>query len=333
MDDGYWEALLQDAECEAESIGSKQGSDKTLEGLNAWGYPAAARITVGRAACNDETDWLRAEEMLETGETLDAMITGHNRGGVLIDFGTIQGFIPASHLRLPPISHTQSARMAALAARTGETLTVRIVEIDRDRRRLILSERLACEGDRAEEVLERLQPGQICPGAVTNLCPFGAFVDLGGFEGLIHISELSWGRVGSPEEVVKPGDEVEVLVLEVHPAERKAALSLKRLCPDPWQGVDERYHTGQRLEAVITNVVSFGAFARLEEGLEGLIHISELAEGNFMHPRNVVREGDRVRVRVLLVDGNRHRLALTMRSPDIAAAKEPGLTSESLVRA
>ena len=164
---------------------------------------------------------------------------------------------------------------------------------------------------------------------MTNLCAFGAFVDLGGFEGLIHISELSWGRINTPDEVVHSGDEVRVVVLDVNPQAQKIGLSLKRLRPDPWQGVDDRYHVGQVVDAVITNVVTFGAFARLEEGLEGLIHISELAQGSFMHPRNIVNEGDKVRVRVLHVDGSRHRLALTMRSSDIPARGRPAVTPEA----
>ena len=172
-------------------------------------------------------------------------------------------------------------------------------------------------------------PGQVCHGTVTNLCAFGAFVDLGGFEGLIHISELSWGRINTPDEIVRPGEEVDVSVLEVNAQAQKVALSLKRLRPDPWQGVDERYHPGQVLEAVITNVVTFGAFARLEEGLEGLIHISELAEGSFMHPRNIVNEGDRVRVRVLHVEGAKHRLALTMRNSDTGGRGRPIASSEA----
>jgi small subunit ribosomal protein S1 len=318
MDDSYWEALLLDAEVEAEPFVPKQRHSNWYAAQHA--PPDAlgksnpdASVSAGQAAHDQETDWQRAEAMLASGETLDVLITGHNRGGVLSNFDSIQAFIPASHLLSPPIAQNQGDRMAALATRAGETLTVCVAEIDRSRRRLILSERLAGEEDLADEVLERLQSGQACRGTVTNLCPFGAFVDLGGFEGLIHISELSWGRVGSPSEVVEPGDEVEVLVLEVHPAEQKVALSLKQLRPDPWQGVEERYQCGQMLDAVITNVVSFGAFARLEEGLEGLIHISELAEGSFMHPRNIVREGEEVRVRVLQVNGHKHRLALTMR--------------------
>ncbi len=279
----------------------------------------------------DEVDWQRAAQLLDTGETIELAINGHNRGGLLADFGRLQAFLPASHLLCPPPALAPVPRMLALAARTGELLTVRVVEIDRERRRLIVSERLARSNGQAEEVLAGLRVGQICHGRITNLCPFGAFVDLGGFEGLIHISELSWGRVGSPDEVVHPGDSVELLVLDVHPEEQRVSLSLKRLRPDPWQGLEARYRAGQVVEAVITNVVNFGAFARLEEGLEGLIHISELAEGSFMHPRNVVKEGDRVRARVLQVDERRRRIALTLRAAEPAIRFRAEMATDSSV--
>ena len=148
---------------------------------------------------------------------------------------------------------------------------------------------------------------------MTNLTTFGAFVDLGGVEGLIHISELSWDRVHHPSDVVHPGQQVETYVLGVNPEEGRIALSLKRLRPNPWSDVESRYYIGQLVDGEVTNVVSFGAFVRLEEGLEGLIHISELAEGSFLHPRNVVREGDMVRVRVLSIDGANQRLGLSLR--------------------
>jgi small subunit ribosomal protein S1 len=322
MDDGYWEALLRDVESEAAAPRPTDGE----EDLSAAGVtlptqewrPRPMASTTGAAFDDEEADWARAQTLLEAADPLNLAITGYNRGGLLADFGCIQGFAPASHLLAPPAAQDPAARMAALAARVGETLELRVIEIDRERRRLILSERCAQTDNQAEELLANLRPGQVCHGAVTNLCAFGAFVDLGGYEGLIHISELSWGRINTADEIVQPGEAVEVMVLEVNSQAQKIALSLKRLRPDPWAGVESRYYPGQVIEAVITNVVNFGAFARLEEGLEGLIHISELAEGSFMHPRNIVNEGDRVRVRVLHVDGPHHRLALTMRSADVA---------------
>jgi len=317
MDDGYWEALLQDVESGVDWPSSRAGGEGTWPDGEGAGTTPGSRETADSSAATAEADWRRVTELLENGETVDVVVTGYNRGGLLADLGSVQGFLPASHLAAPPLVQTSEARMAELATHTGKTLTVRVVEIDRDRRRLILSERMARDNGSADEILATLRPGQICHGQVTSLCPFGAFVDLGGFEGLIHISELSWGRIGSPEEVVHPGDDLDLIVLSVHPQEQKVSLSLKRLHPDPWLGVENRYSAGQIVDAMITNVVDFGAFARLEEGLEGLIHVSELAEGNFMHPRNVVREGDHVRVRVLQVDGARHRIALTMRSVNV----------------
>jgi len=179
---------------------------------------------------------------------------------------------------------------------------------------LILSERAAqVEPGARADVLTRIRPGDTCTGQVTNLCDFGVFVDLGGLEGLIHISELSWGRVSHPRDVVKRGDTVTVHVLQVDPEQGRIALSLKRMRPDPWKTVEERYQVGQMVEGVITNVVDFGAFACIEEGLEGLIHVSELAEGHFLHPRNVVREGETVRARILNIDGSARRLGLSLR--------------------
>ncbi len=315
MDDGYWAALLRDIEEEPETPRPQIGAD---DASGEAGSLSSARRWSSTAGSDSEVDWQRAETLLASSEVAEVRISGFNRGGLLADFGALQGFIPASHLVTPLPGQSQEQRAAGLAARISETLTVRVVEIDRGRCRLILSERMARDNSKETELLASLEPGQVHSGQVTSLCPFGAFVDLGGFEGLIHISELSWGRVGAPGDVVTPGDRVQVLVLETNPGEQKVALSLKRLLPDPWQGVEERYHPGQAVEAIITNVVNFGAFARLEEGLEGLIHVSELAEGSFMHPRNVIREGDKVRARVIAVDATKRRIALTLRSLDMA---------------
>jgi small subunit ribosomal protein S1 len=325
MDDGYWAALLKDVEEEPESAKALAEGDDSNSGAGARRWP-------GTAGSDSEADWQRAEALLANSDVAEVRVSGFNRGGLLADFGALQGFIPASHLLAPLPGQSQEQRAAGLAARINEKLQVRVVEIDRSRCRLILSERMARDNSKETELLASLQPGQVHVGQVTSLCPFGAFVDLGGFEGLIHISELSWGRVGTPGDVVMPGDRVKVLVLETNPGEQKVALSLKRLQPDPWQGVEERYHTGQIVEAIVTNVVNFGAFARVEEGLEGLIHVSELAEGSFMHPRNVIREGDKVRARVIAVDGAKRRIALTLRAdtPSRAYSEPQGPVSWDL---
>ena len=213
-----------------------------------------------------------------------------------------------------PVTEESEQRRVALVERVGDWLDLRVIELDPEKNRLILSERAAqVEAGTREEILQSLSPGDVIHGTVTNLCDFGAFVDLGGVEGLIHISELSWGRVGHPEDMLKRDEQVQVYVLDVDPENARVALSLKRLHPDPWATVDERYEIGEVVEGKITNVVDFGAFACIEEGLEGLIHFSELAEGHFLHPRNVVSEGDIVHARILSIDGDARRLGLSLR--------------------
>ncbi|MFQ6058510.1 MAG: 30S ribosomal protein S1 [Anaerolineae bacterium] len=261
-----------------------------------------------------ERDWKWLEQMFERGEVFTARVIGCNKGGLLVRLGEIRGFVPASQLAELPRQLGTEGLQEELEDRIGEELELKLIELDRQRNRVICSERATAW---AEEEIERrlaeLSEGQVVRGRVRSVCDFGAFVDLGGVDGLIHISELSWQRVDHPYQVLQVGDEVEALVLNVDRKQRRIGLSLKRLRPDPWSVVDERYHVGQVVEGTITNVVDFGAFARIEEGLEGLIHISELAEGNFLHPRNVVKEGDVVTVRILNIDSANHRLGLSLR--------------------
>ena len=251
--------------------------------------------------------------MLDGEETCCLPVTGHNRGGLLVEFGGLTGFVPSSHLVSFPSYSDPQEREVALLARLGQQLKLQVIEIDRLRNRLILSERIACEEERSQDLFARLKVGEVVTGRVSNLRRFGAFVDLGGYEGLIHISELSWGRVNYPGDIVQPGSVVQVLVMDVNHAERKIQLSLKQLQADPWREVARHYQVGQIVQGTITNVVSFGAFVRLEEGVEGLVHISELAEGTFLHPRNVVREGQRIDAKVLGIDAENRRIALSLR--------------------
>lgn len=316
QEDGYWESLLAEVDHingavavptmdEApldESVVSPSDEDDPLEAELALLDP-------------ESRDWRRAEVGFEKGQDYDLEVTGYNRGGLLVRFYSLTGFVPASHLAGPSYLVNEARRQEMLSARVDSTLRARVIELDRERSRLILSERAAQEAHRPDDALARLRADDTCSGVVSNICHFGVFVDLGGVEGLIHISELSWGRVGHPEEVVNPGQQVTVYVMDVDRPNRKVALSLKRMTPDPWNRVEDRYHIGQLVEGVVTNVVGFGAFVRLEEGLEGLIHISELAEGSFLHPRNVVQENSVVTVRVLSIDPDNRRLALSLRHP------------------
>lgn len=313
LEEGYWHALLAQGESPSETVppADPQEIFQVLDiETNGGADLAAGADVVG----DPGHEWDAAIQAMEQGESFHLTVSGANRGGLLVDWNGLQGFVPASHLKEIPRSRDPHQRMGELAHYIGQPLTVRLIEVDVEQIRLVFSERAALSDFRAPAaVLNSLEPGDVRRGTVTNLTSFGAFVDLGGVEGLIHVSEMSWDRVRHPSDVLRPGQDVEVYVLGVNPEEGRIALSLKRLRPNPWTEVESRYYVGQLVDGEVTNVVSFGAFVRLEEGLEGLIHISELAEGSFLHPRNVVREGDMVRVRVLSIDGANQRLALSLR--------------------
>ncbi|HIC94104.1 MAG TPA: S1 RNA-binding domain-containing protein, partial [Anaerolineae bacterium] len=236
-----------------------------------------------------ERDWRNVEKLFESGEIFEATVTGYNRGGLIVHLGKVRGFVPASQLSSVTQEGDEGGQSEDLAKLVGQKLKLKIVELDRERNRLILSERAAIREWRRqqkERLLAELQEGDILRGEVSSLCDFGAFVDLGGADGLIHLSELSWGRVSHPSEVLKVGDEVEVYVLKVDRKERRIGLSLKRLQPDPWSQVEERYSVGQLVEGTITKLTNFGAFARLKDDeIEGLIHISELSDERITHPK------------------------------------------------
>jgi small subunit ribosomal protein S1 len=308
QDDGYWEALMRQGEV------ASPGERPPWIGNGHSGAPCAEDAE----RADDHCDWQRAEQLLERKECCHLRVTGHNRGGLLVQFGSLTGFVPSSHLVDFPGVVDPIEREEALKRRLDDELKLQVIEIDRPQARLILSERIAREAERGESLFARIKAGDTLTGRVSNLRRFGAFVDLGGYEGLIHISELSWGRVNYPGDVVRPGDVVQVYVLDVDPAERKIQLSLKYLQSDPWRNVSHRFRAGETVEGEVTNVVSFGAFVRLDDGIEGLIHISELAEGTFLHPRNVLREGQHVDVKILSVEPANRRIGLSLRQVRVA---------------
>ena len=301
-DEGYWQALLMQGE----------GPDPSRPSFIADNQADADHFAGGESTQEREQDWQASLKAFQESEVLDLMVIGFNRGGLLVQFGSLKAFVPASHLIGLPRLPSPEDRGRAFAAKIGESLNLKVIEIDRIRGRLILSER-AVRQENVADILSQIQSGDERIGHVTNIRPFGAFVDLGGIEGLVHVSELAWTRVEHPADVLELGQEIEVYVISVDAEQRKVALSVKRLQTDPWSLVATRYEVGQIISGTITNVVSFGAFARLDEGIEGLIHISELAEGNFLHPRNVVQEGDEVQTRILSMDPANHRLALSLR--------------------
>jgi len=248
----------------------------------------------------------------DAGTAVELTVESYNRGGLLVRWEQVVGFVPASQLCDGLRYGDEQARLNDLATRVGSALTLKVIEVDPAKNRLILSERAARHvADPDLNVLDELNPGDVCQGQVTNLCTFGAFIDLGGVEGLIHISELSWGRVSHPADILQSGQQVEVYVLNVDRDQGRVGLSLKRLLPDPWNTVNDRYYVGQVIEGEITNLVNFGAFVRLEEGLEGLIHTSELnsAEASGLY---TLHEGARVLVRINSIESERHRIGLSL---------------------
>lgn len=294
LNEAYWKSLLEEAE-QVRSLGEEVvGEVESLQGV-------------------DEEAWRAAEESLSKGEILELQVKGCNRGGLLVDWKGITGFIPLSHLDGLPSGLKEEELREELALRVGQPLRLKIIEVEPERGRLVLSQRALGWIADPQGLLENLIPGEVRQGRVIRLCDFGAFVDLGGFDGLLHISELSWHHVEHPSEVLEVGQDMDVYILDVDRERKRVALSLKRLEPDPWSLAAEKYEVGQIVEGTVTKVVDFGAFMRVEEGLEGLIHISELAEGNFLHPHNVVQEGNVVKARILNIDPARRRMGLSLR--------------------
>ncbi|HZS78754.1 MAG TPA: S1 RNA-binding domain-containing protein [Ktedonobacteraceae bacterium] len=285
-----------------------------------------ALLSLKRA--NTERQWRVAEEQYKNNELIKARVIDYNKGGLIVDVAGIRGFVPISqilNLKREEVAQggDNQETAAKLASMKDKELTLKIIEINRARNRLILSERLAAQEwrqRRREELLDELKPGEVRKGIVSNLANFGAFIDLGGADGLVHISQLAWSRVNHPSEVLKVGQEVEVQVLSVDKEKKKIALSIKRAEVDPWTTVEQRYHPGQVVTGTITKIAPFGAFARIEDGIEGLIHLSELTPG--MDPKASLHENQQLPLRILRIDAERRRLGLSLRQVDEPDTKE-----------
>jgi len=261
-------------------------------------------------------DWLRAEQMMESGELYEGEVAGYNRGGLVVKFGWLRGFVPASHIVGLPRRLREEERRKRLAAMIGQRMGLKIIEVDRHRRRLIFSQRKALRAWQElqrERVMAQLTEGETRHGRVTDITSFGAFVDLGGADGLIHVSELSWSRVDNPHQVLSVGDEVDVYVLSVDRERKRIALSLKKLQPDPWTLVDEHYKKGQLVEGRVTRVLDFGAFVELDLGIEGLLHASEMIGTPEFRPADIVHPGETLLVKIIRIESRRRRLALSAR--------------------
>jgi small subunit ribosomal protein S1 len=272
-----------------------------------------------------ETAWQEAKEYQASQKIIEEKVNGFNKGGLVVPFGKLRGFVPASQVVGLPRQLPDEERIQRLSQQVGRPIVVQIIEVDRKRKRLVMSEQSAQRGWRDQQrqrLMETLIEGQVTHGVVRSLANFGAFVDLGGVDGLVHISELSWQPIKHPSQVVHVGDEVDVHVLKLDRAQGKIGLSLKRLQPDPWSVIESQFAVGQRVAGTITNLADFGAFVRLENGIEGLIHVSELSDVDIQHPSEVVQRGKHYLLEIIKIDPDRHRIGLSLRrvpAPEQAA--------------
>lgn len=271
-------------------------------------------LSIRRA--EEENDWRQAQVLFETGESFEGQVFGFNKGGLIVRLGKLRGFVPASQLARKHQGSNNQQPEEKWARLVGESIHVKVIEINRKRKRLILSERAAMRKLREkqkEKLLDELRVGQVRHGVISSLTDFGAFVDLGGADGLIHLSELSWNRAAKPHDVLDVGQEVDVYVLNVDQAKKRIALSLKRLEPEPWMTVESRYYVGQLVEGIITRLANFGAFALVNDEIEGLIHISELSDSRINHPQEVIHEGEKHVMRIIRIDPKRRRMGLSIK--------------------
>jgi small subunit ribosomal protein S1 len=292
-------------------------------------------VVLSYTRAQEQKGWAEVEKMLEDSATYEGRVDGFNKGGIIVPVYGLRGFIPASQLsisrRMTVSGDTPDQRYAKMI---GEPISIRVIEVDRKRRRLILSERAASTETRQsikERVIESLKEGETYTGKVTSLADFGAFVNVNGADGLVHLSEISWDRVQHPSEVLEVGQEVKVKVINIDRDKRRIGLSIRALQNDPWQDKVGKFRVGQLVEGVITRLTKFGAFARLEGDLEGLIHISEISENRIEHPKEAgLHEADVVTLRVIRIDPDQRRIGLSLRKVDSGAFKDLDLKQINL---
>src|SRR5436305_477509 len=265
------------------------------------------RLILSKKRARFEKAWRRIEAAAESGEPVKGTVIEVVKGGLIIDLG-VRGFLPASLVDIRRVPH--------LDEYLGQEIESKVIELNRSRNNVVLSRRAVLEEERKEvrqQILDRLQPGLIVEGQISNIVDFGAFVDLNGIDGLIHISELSWSHVNHPSEILSIGDTVAVKVLDIDRERQRISLGLKQTQEDPWQRVVDTYNVGDELEGTVTKVVTFGAFVEILDGVEGLVHISELAPHHVENPREIVSPGDDGKVKILEIDSERRRLSLSIK--------------------
>ncbi len=271
----------------------------------------------------EQRDWQHVTDLLASGDVIESKVVGYNKGGLLVPIGSLRGFVPASQIGL--------ARRATISGNTpeerwgkmvGEEIIVRVIEVDQERHRLILSERLALQESRdslKDRLLEGIKEGDIRTGRVTSVADFGAFVNIDGADGLVHLSEVSWDRITHPRDVLKVGDEVKVKVISIDRERKRIGLSIRQLQEDPWMQKVAHLREGQLIEGTITHLTKFGAFARISEDLEGLVHLSEISEEHINHPKEKLKEGEVVTLRIIKIDPEKRRIGLSLKKVDSPA--------------
>ncbi len=278
------------------------------------------RLIMSKKRARFEKAWRRIETAAESGEPVEGTVIEVVKGGLIIDLG-VRGFLPASLVDI--------RRVPNLDEYMGTKIETKVIELNRSRNNVVLSRRAVLEEERKEvrqQILDRLQPGLVVEGQISNIVDFGAFVDLDGIDGLIHISELSWSHVNHPSEILTIGDTVKVKVLDIDRDRQRISLGLKQTQEDPWQRIVDTYNVGDELQGKVTKVVTFGAFVEILDGVEGLVHISELAPHHVESPREIVHPGDEIRVKILEIDSERRRLSLSAKRVEdqILPVSRPG---------
>ena len=280
-------------------------------------------VVLSLKRAQEQLSWENVDKLLANDEVIESKIIGFNKGGLIVGVEGLRGFVPSSQISaLRRSQSTGDTPEQKWQKMIGQPISVRVVEVDRERRRLILSERAASTESRQsikERVIEELEEGKTYTGRVTSLANFGAFININGADGLVHLSELSWDHIDHPREVLEVGQEVKVKVINVDKEKKRIGLSVRALQEDPWRSRVQKYSVGQLVEGVITRLTKFGAFARLEGDIEGLIHISEISEHRIEHPKEVLKEGEVKSLRVIRIDSDQHRIGLSLRKVDSAA--------------
>lgn len=304
-DEGWWESVLAEERQYAPPRPS-QGATKPKAVSQAKAEPPPTVTAT-------QTDWNTIKDLYANDRIVEMKVSGRNRGGLLVEKNGVSGFIPFSHLIELAGREQETNREVSLEAYLGKILKVKVIECVPEEGRVVFSERAAlAEPGKRAELFHQLHAGSQVKGVVTNVTDFGVFVDLGGVEGLIHISELSWGRVSHPNQIVKLGEEINVQVLDVSAERCRVALSLKRITSNPWEHASTEFPVDTIHKAVITSVMSYGAFARIEAGVEGLIHASEMALTPTQTPRDILFEGQELQVRILHIDAAHQRMGLSL---------------------